>query len=197
MKKKEIQEMRVRGYFIQATKEILKGEGMQCVNVRNIAERAGYSYATLYNYFKDIKELIFFCVKDFEDECEAFIKDRTIDVPKGKKKITAIVKAYTSFFVEYPSIFELFFIEKMIDVSKNKPAAELITSFLDRLCLDDWNYCVQRKRVTTGFAERKKKELKYSVVGLLLFYMNRRQPENYSEFVRTSDQLIRNIMKGN
>jgi AcrR family transcriptional regulator len=194
MKKKEIQEMRVKGYFIQATKEIIRGEGMQCVNVRNIAERAGYSYATLYNYFKDIKELVFFCVKDFQDECEDFIKDRTKDVPKGKKRITAIVKAYTAYFVEYPSVFELFFVEKMVDVSKNKPAAELITSFPDRLCAADWNYWMNRKKFTAEFADRKGNELKYSVVGLLLFYMNRRQPENYAEFIRVSDQLIDNIM---
>ena len=53
MEKKEIQEQRMRGYFIQATKEIIKGEGIKSVSVRNIADRAGYSYATLYNYFKD------------------------------------------------------------------------------------------------------------------------------------------------
>ena len=64
MDKKIIQEERMKGYFIQATKEILKGEGLRAASVRNIADQAGYSYATLYNYFKDIKELIFVCIKD-------------------------------------------------------------------------------------------------------------------------------------
>ena len=49
MKNKEIQEKRMRDYFIQATREILKGEGIESISVRNIADRAGYSYATLYN----------------------------------------------------------------------------------------------------------------------------------------------------
>ena len=53
MERKKIQEERIRGYFIQATKEILKGEGLSALSVRNIADRAGYSYATLYNYFKE------------------------------------------------------------------------------------------------------------------------------------------------
>ncbi len=65
MKNKEVQELRMKNYFIQATKEILKGEGLQAVSVRNVADKAGYSYATLYNYFKDITELIFVCVNDF------------------------------------------------------------------------------------------------------------------------------------
>ena len=55
----------MRGYFIQAAKEILKGEGLESMSVRNIADQAGYSYATLYNYFKDVKDLILECIKDF------------------------------------------------------------------------------------------------------------------------------------
>ena len=58
MEKKQIQEQRIKSYFIQATKEILKGEGLKCISVRNIADKAGYSYATLYNYFKDVQDLI-------------------------------------------------------------------------------------------------------------------------------------------
>ena len=65
MKNKELQEKRMKGYFIQATKDILKGEGLKGISVRNIADQAGYSYATLYNYFKDINDLVFVCVNDF------------------------------------------------------------------------------------------------------------------------------------
>ena len=41
MQKKEIQEQRIKGYFIEAAKEMLKGEGLKSISVRNIAERAG------------------------------------------------------------------------------------------------------------------------------------------------------------
>ena len=50
-----IQEERIRKYFIDAAKELIRGEGLSVVTARNVAERAGYSYATLYNYFKDIR----------------------------------------------------------------------------------------------------------------------------------------------
>ena len=89
MKHKEIQEERMRGYFIEAAKEILKGEGLRCISVRNIADRAGYSYATLYNYFNDSKELIYECVKDFQDECESSVKSDTENLSPGKKTIKA------------------------------------------------------------------------------------------------------------
>ena len=35
----DIQEQRMRDYFIQATKEILRGEGLKSLSVRNIAGR--------------------------------------------------------------------------------------------------------------------------------------------------------------
>ena len=54
MKNKDVQEMRMKNYFIQATKEILKSEGIKHVSVRSVADRAGYSYTTMYNYFKEI-----------------------------------------------------------------------------------------------------------------------------------------------
>jgi DNA-binding transcriptional regulator YbjK len=83
---KELQEKRMRGYFIDAAKETLKGEGLKAVNVRTVAERAGYSFATMYNYFKDLNELIFICVKDFMSECEAFADEQTdqLNAPPGQ-----------------------------------------------------------------------------------------------------------------
>ena len=82
MDKKEIQERRMKGYFIDATKELLKGEGLSAVSVRSVADKAGYSYATLYNYFKDLNDLIFECVRDFQTEWECFFSIRTDSNPK-------------------------------------------------------------------------------------------------------------------
>ena len=105
MKNKEIQEERIKGYFIEAAKEMLKGEGLKSISVRNIADRAGYSYTTLYNYFKDLNELIFLCVKDFQNECAQSISDEVRNKPQGFEKIKAITKAYINYFVQYPGIF--------------------------------------------------------------------------------------------
>lgn len=87
MNNKEIQEQRIRGYFIDATREMLKGEGIRSINVRAVADRAGYSYATLYNYFKDIKELVFICVKDFQEEAEAIINEKASAAPEVRIRL--------------------------------------------------------------------------------------------------------------
>jgi AcrR family transcriptional regulator len=195
MERKEIQELRMRSYFIEATREILKGEGLKSVNVRAVAERAGYSYATLYNYFKDIKELIFICVQDFQLEADTIIRDKTRKCPKGKEKIAEIVKAYISYFTQYPGIFELFFLEKMTSLSGKQPTAGLIYSFLDRLTTEEWNYCIEQKIFTEQEAQVRMKELNYMATGMLLMYINRMHPESYKQFVDDVDAQLTFVLR--
>jgi AcrR family transcriptional regulator len=195
MERKEIQEQRMRGYFIDATKQLLRAEGLRSVNVRAIAEKAGYSYATLYNYFRDAKDLVFECVKDFQDECVEFVdKETSRERTRGIGKIKMRVRAYMKFFVQYPGIFDLFFLERMSDIRNKQPTVELICSFLDRICGDEWAYCVAEGILTRQDAEEAQDELRAAVGGLLLFYLNRGRPETYREFTALSAGILDRIL---
>ena len=195
MKNKQIQEQRMKGYFMQATKELLKGEGLRSINVRNIAEQAGYSYATLYNYFRDVKELVFLCVNDFQEECASEIVLKVKKIPRGIERIKAITKAYIGYFVQYPSVYNLFFVEKLGDIGQKQPTSNLIFTFLDRLCADEWDYCIKNQQTGENEVAIIKQELNYVSCGMLLFYMNRIQPADYKEFIETIDIQINAIMK--
>lgn len=177
-----IQEKRMKTYFIDATKEILKSEGIKALSVRNIAQQAGYSYATLYNYFKDIKELIFECVQDFQDECETLINEEADTLSSGSDKIKGIVRSYIKYFVQYPGIFDLFFLEKTSDIGQEK-TTELITSFLNRLCANEWKRIQAENAYTQDKIKILSSQLNYIVTGMLVFYINRRQPGHYNEFI--------------
>ena len=195
MPNKELQEQRMKGYFIQSTKELLRGEGLRAVSVRNIAEQAGYSYATLYNYFRDVNDLIFECVKDFQEECEAIVLEETKSIPRGTERLKGIVTSYAKYFVQYPGIFELFFIERVSDISRQTHSIDLIDSFLDRLCSEEWDYCLQAGIFEEEEAERIQDLLKYTVTGLLLFYINRKKPETYADFIRIMDGQMNHLLQ--
>lgn len=195
MDKKTIQEERIKRYFINAASEILRGEGLKCVNVRNIADRAGYSYATLYNYFKDVRDLIFECVKDFRDECIQTVKSETDSLPHGLEKIEGIAKAYIKYYIQYPGVFELFFLEKTSDLAGKQPTIEMIYRLLDDLCNEEWQHCVDNKLFSNDEAELKRGELKFVVHGLLLFYLNRKQPSSFKEFFALSNIQLKNVLK--
>jgi AcrR family transcriptional regulator len=194
MDKKEIQEQRIRGYFIDAAKELLKGEGLSAVSVRSVADKAGYSYATLYNYFKDLNDLIFECVRDFQAECETAVKRKIRKSEPGTDKIMATVRAYVEYFTEYSGVFELFFLERMGNIGNKQTTSELIYTFLDRLCEPHWKYCIAKNVCDRELAIKKKTQLRFCVMGMLLFYQNRFQPENYNDFVELLNNQIEEII---
>jgi AcrR family transcriptional regulator len=195
MGNREIQEQRIRGYFVQATKEILKSEGLKSLSVRNIAQKAGYSFATIYNYYRDVKDLIFECVKDFQEEAEAFVKDQITETEPGISRIKAISLAYVKFFVEYPGIFELFYIEKVYNLAGKQPTIDLINTFLDRLCMEDWKQLELKKTVSKEDAEERKIKIRITTIGLLLFYLHRQYPSDYNEFLKLTTKEIDDILK--
>ncbi|MFN3556088.1 MAG: TetR/AcrR family transcriptional regulator [Bacteroidales bacterium] len=127
----------MREYFITATKEIVTGEGFKALSVRNIAGRAGYSYTTLFNYFKDVNELLFLCVIDFQEECHLFAENKTKDLPFGKDRLKAKTKGYMGFFAEYPSKFKLYFLERVDGFGNRQTIIETISLSLEKLA--SWN----------------------------------------------------------
>jgi len=194
MVKNEIQEQRMRGYFIQATREILKGEGLAHLSVRNIAEKAGYSYATMYNYFKDVQELVFLCVQDFQEECRNFIGEAVGQHEQGLPGIKKITEAYIRYFMQYPSVYELFFIARISDIENKQPTTELIYQFFDTLTGPEWDYCVKQGLMSEEEAIQRQNGLKLTVTGLLLFYLHRRQPVDYLEFSKAMEGTLSFIL---
>ena len=186
----KLKEERTKGYFIEATKEILKGEGSKALSVRNIAERAGYSYATLYNYFKDQTELISLSLLDFKDECRDAINQNIRKSNPGKTEIKAIVIGYINYFVQYPGVFDLFYIEKLA----SKKVNDQVAVFLDSLCDEDWKFLVSNVTYSREEVEAKRKTLNNAVIGLLVSYLKRSTPNDYKDFLKDVDVTMNTIL---
>lgn len=194
MNNKEIQEQRMRGYFIQATKDILKDNGLRDLSVRNIAKRAGYSYTTMYNYFRHVNELVFLCVEDFLAEIEEFADARAKKGEKGKEKLRTRSKAYAGYFVEYPGIFDLYFLAGMNEFGHKRKTIELIENSYSQVSQEAWNECVEAGEYTEEEALAKQKQLYYTTIGVLLLYLNRQTPIEYSDFIGLLDKQIQNVL---
>lgn len=69
--RKDIQRERVRGYFLQAAKDLIATEGLGELTTKKIGERAGFSYATIYNYFGNFNELACLAVEALTAETVA------------------------------------------------------------------------------------------------------------------------------
>ena len=108
----------------------------------------------------------------------------------------SIYKIYMKYFVQYPGIFELFYIEKTNEIAgKKQPTVEMIYSFLDRLCEEEWNYLTENNLITIDEKELMSSSLRYTVLGILILYLTRKHPANYKEFLKISEIQINNILK--
>lgn len=195
MENKQIQEARMRGYFLESAKNLIKGEGLKSISVRNVAHHAGYSYATLYNYFQDINDLLFRCVEDFCREAEEFVVTKTKE-REGIEGVKAVSRAYVAYFTEYPGVFELFFLERMGDFGNKPQTASLITGFFDRLSARHWETAVARGEITSERAAKARMQLHYQLPGMLLFYENRMEPVSFAEFMAQIESAIDKAING-
>lgn len=195
MTRNEIQDVRMRKYFIDAAKELIKGEGVVVVSTRNVAERSGYSYATIYNYFKDVRDLIFACIEDFQQECIDYIDEQTKGIKNSRKKIISITNAYIKFFCMYPGIFELFFLEKPKVISTRKSSIESIYTFFDEILEDNLVSFTNDMKLNPKEVEIISQTFKLAVHGELLFFMNRRNNETLESIIKRIDDIFNFLIK--
>ncbi len=121
MDRKKIQRSRMMNYFIEAAKDIIKEEGIESLSVRKVGDRAGYSYATIYNYFKDLNTLLYYCLLDYMDECYNYLKENIKGTKEFGKRIEVIAASYVEYFAKNPYQFQLIFIEDL-----GEPPLELL-----------------------------------------------------------------------
>ncbi len=111
MDKKELQRQRMMTYFINAAKEIIAEEGISALSARKVGERAGYSYATIYNYFSDLNTLLFYCVFDFLEDAYRYLLSFKQEGIDAKQQLVTYSTEYFRYFADRPDTFRLVFIE--------------------------------------------------------------------------------------
>lgn len=117
---KDIRRQRVMNDFIRAAQEILEAEGLEGVSARKVAERAGWSYATIYNYFRDINHLLWHCIPAYVEEIFAGIQAAMGTESMGSRQLHMAYRAYVRYFLDRPEIYRFMFLTDI-----GPPPAEL------------------------------------------------------------------------
>jgi AcrR family transcriptional regulator len=111
--KKDLKRQRIKMYFLEAAKELIINEGVENVSVRKVADIAGYSYATIYNYFEDLNELLVdtrsLIIKDIAVYMHNKMNERLYDL-EGIKRL---LKIYVSYYFENPNVFKFFYFHQL------------------------------------------------------------------------------------
>lgn len=105
-----IKRLRTMGYFITAADEIIQEEGIEKATIRNIAKKAGYNSATIYNYFNDLEHLIFFTKISHLEVYKARLYN---EIPDDLEPLDELIKVFRIFaeetFKNPHDFYDLFF----------------------------------------------------------------------------------------
>lgn len=111
----KLQKERTKQYFIEAAKKAVISDEVSNVTVRKIAEIAGFSYATIYNYFKDLDHLLWHVVASCIDDVVHFLEYHLGNKPYTFSKTKEIYREYVGYFLQKPNVFRLIFFHQIGD----------------------------------------------------------------------------------
>lgn len=106
---------RVMMYFINAADELIKEKGIGNITLREVASRAGYNSATIYNYFENLDHLIFFgAMRNIKDYSQA-LKTNLKNVEDPMDTFFIIWECFCDCSFEKPEIYNAIFFPDLKD----------------------------------------------------------------------------------
>ncbi|SFL80359.1 TetR/AcrR family transcriptional regulator [Salibacterium qingdaonense] len=111
--KKKIQNARMWRYFLNAAADLIEEKGMSNIKIREIADRAGYTSSTVYNYFQNLSHLKFFAAMRYTT---AYFQDLPNYMKKGENTIDEWLYGWECFCrhsFQYLEVYSLLYIENL------------------------------------------------------------------------------------
>lgn len=105
----KIKKNRIMRYFIEAAREIVEKEGIKSVTIRKTANLAGYTSATLYNYFNNLEHLVFLAVLDHLEEYNKSL-EKSIEICENSVEFyLAVCECFVEYSCKDAETFKLLF----------------------------------------------------------------------------------------
>lgn len=166
--KQNLKAQRVKSYFIQAAKDIILSEGVENVSIRKVADRAGYTFTTIYNYFKDLNELLQEVKNTMIKDVMAYMQEAVPQKTYDLEDIKNLNHKYIKYYIERPNVFRFFYSYRL------HPDREVPTQVLDysHLYMDTYRGFVKRGVIKEKDMIVIAKTIIYALHGLLALYFS-------------------------
>lgn len=140
-------------------------EGVENLSVRKVAQKAGYSYATIYHYFKDVEELLVQTKRVMVEDTASYMQAAVSAPPKNEAELQMLFTAYVRYHMEHPQIFRFFYFYRLPDHTAETLDFRVIWQ-------ETLRFLVQNGTITEAELETCAKTLVYTVHGLLALYLS-------------------------
>ncbi|PUU93833.1 TetR/AcrR family transcriptional regulator [Halanaerobium sp.] len=211
--RKDIKKKRTLKIFIEATREIIEENGINNVTIRGVAKKAGYNSATIYNYFDNCKQLIFFASLDFLGEYSQAMPNYIADADDEIDRFIKMWECFCKYSFENPKIYYAIFtdnigdhpeilMKKYFDLFPEKlgtPSADLLPMLLDP-DLSHRAAIASKPLIEGNFLHEKKARqmdnmITYIYHGMLTLMVNKRIDYNSKEALKIISNQIKSIVE--
>jgi AcrR family transcriptional regulator len=134
----------VRSKILEAAGQLFIEEGVENVSIRKIAERAEYSPATLYLYFRDKDELLAsLCTTTFQELTTRMeeLRDRGLT---AIDELRQGMRCYIEFGLEHPNHYLITFNQRIPDRDPNEVPSFQEAASAGNVAFDGLRQCVRR-----------------------------------------------------
>lgn len=184
---------RVKKYFAETTKQIILAEGVESVSVRKVASLAGYSFATIYNHFKSLDELLWYTRDLMILDLVAYIKEHNAEKITDSGGIKKLFRSYLDYFYKTPNIFRFFYFHHLKKEDKAKLSPGEAPQFENQYA-ETFEFLFNSGRYTPVEILIISKTLIYSTYGLLTLNLSDYETVRIEDVYQDLDLLIENLL---
>ncbi len=206
----DIKKKRILKAFIKSVRTLMNEEGIENVTIRKVAKKAGYNSATIYNYFDNLNQLIFFGAISYLDDYVQAIPFYLNKSDDALDQFLLIWRCFVKNSFENPQVFYAIFTENIGGSSENlfkiyydlfpeeldnipkKYIPMLLESELSKRCSIHIRPCIEAGYFTTEKAEKVDERIRLIYHGMLsltvnnrLNYSNEKATEIFMKYIKT------------
>ncbi len=164
MDTRELRRQQVAQRFVDCTCKVIEQEGVTGLNVRKVAQMAGYHSSTIYLYFADFPHLIVAAAMQFLDRYAAYLD---ANVPEQENALDCYLRCmarFCEFSVANPNIFSALFVDSYGDI----PPEQVYEQFVQSALLQDHIRVLSELAAELGLSQETAKQLGDAVMSLCI-----------------------------
>lgn len=210
---KDIKKKRMLKIFIEATRDLIEKNGIEQVTIRGVAKKAGYNSATIYNYFDNCKQLIFFASLDFLGEYSQAMPNYIANAEDEIERFIKMWECFCKYSFENPKIYYAIFTDNIGDHPEilmkkyfnlfpeklGTPPADLMPMLLDpdlshRAAIAS-KPLIKNEYLTEAAARQMDKKITYIYHGILALMVNQRIKYSSEQALEIITKQIKSIIE--
>lgn len=156
----------VKKHFAETAMNMILANGVESISVRKVAREAGYAFATIYNHFKNLDELLWLTrdllIEDIAKQLDYGTSNKLFD----RKELLNSFLQYANYYIKHRNAFSFLYFYKLdIQFKYNKNIVE--ENDFSEHQMKKLNELSESEKISIERAANLFKTINYSIHGLL------------------------------